>query len=53
MWQLPDGICFQGQKLKLTPVRPISSVIQKKKIKNLFFHHDFLLEKVREAGTKN
>jgi hypothetical protein len=31
LWQLPDGICFWGQKSKLTPVRPIPSVIQKDK----------------------
>jgi hypothetical protein len=31
VWELPDGICFWGQKWKLTPVRPIPSVIQKEK----------------------
>jgi hypothetical protein len=31
LWQLPDGICFWGQKWKLTPFRPIPSVIQKQK----------------------
>jgi hypothetical protein len=31
LWQLPDGICFWDQKWKLTPVRPIPSVIRKEK----------------------
>jgi hypothetical protein len=31
LWQLPDRICFWGQKWKLTPVRPMHSVIRKEK----------------------
>jgi hypothetical protein len=31
VWELPDGICFWGQKWRLTSVRPIPSVIRKEK----------------------